>query len=231
LKLQILQHVPFEGPANIAKWALEHKHELAYTKMYEGNSFPKLEDFDLLVVMGGPMGLADSKEYPWVSSELQFIKDVIDADKKVLGICLGAQFIAKALGANVYKGPNMEIGWFPLIFENNLPIEFHNVIPESIQTFHWHGDTFDIPTNAIPLAHSEGTPNQGFIYNKKVWALQFHIEMNSNSINTMLEHFADHIDGSIYTQTPEIIQQGLTNEKENYRLLTNILTYLSGRIH
>lgn len=231
LTLRIIQHVPFEGPANIAIWAEENNHTVQYTKMYDGDDFPEINNYDILVVMGGPMGVSSTVEYPWVEDELLYIKKVINADKPVIGICLGAQFIAKALGANVYKGPQKEIGWFPLIFESSLPKNIQHLFPKTLNTFHWHGDTFDIPEGANKLAHTIAVPNQGFIYNNKVIALQFHVEMNESSIAGMIKECADDITDGDYIQSPTLIESGLIHQAENYFVLANILTYLSGRLN
>lgn len=231
LTLQVIQHVPFEGPANIANWAKENHHTLQYTRMYKGESFPDMNSYDILVVMGGPMGVYSTEKYPWVDTELEYIKSVIDANKPVLGICLGAQFIAKALGAAIYKSPKKEIGWFTLYFDSTLPGDLKKILPETLETFHWHGDTFDIPHGAIKLAHSSAVPNQGFVYNSKVIALQFHLEMNESSISAMLKNCADDITEDPFVQTPAELESGLSNEPENRVILKNFLTYLSGSLN
>lgn len=230
LTIQILQHVHFEGPANIAKWIENNNHTIQFTRMYKGDILPDSSTYDILIVMGGPMGLTSTAEYPWVDDELRYIKSVIEANKPVLGVCLGAQFIAKALGSSVYQAPEKEIGWFPLTFENQLPTALKNMPPENLTTFHWHGDTFDIPKDAIRLAHTKGVSNQGFIYRDKVMALQFHLEMNTTSIENMLQHCSYDITQGTYIQSVDDIHHGLEHESDNYKVLETIMNYLASTV-
>jgi GMP synthase-like glutamine amidotransferase len=232
MNFHILQHVPFEGPANIGKWVIEGGHSLSYTKLYNNDTLPSLSEFDILIVMGGSMSINDVDSLIWMQEEIEFIKHSIHAEKPVLGICLGAQFIAKALNAKAYTGPNKEIGWFPTFLNKNaLSNGFSKKIPEEITAFHWHSDTFDIPEGAVHFAHSAGTPNQGFVYKDIVWALQFHVEMNSESIKSMLKNCASDLTNDKYVQSSSVIQQGLINEINNFSFLNSILSYLSGRIN
>uniref|UniRef100_UPI0035623CEA type 1 glutamine amidotransferase n=1 Tax=Pontiella sp. TaxID=2837462 RepID=UPI0035623CEA len=110
MNLHWLQHVPFEGLGTIEQWAADHGAEITCTRLYAGDALPDLNSFDRLVVMGGPMGIHDHGEHPWLVEEKRFIKQAIDANKTVVGICLGAQLMADALGAEVYPGPHKEIG-------------------------------------------------------------------------------------------------------------------------
>ncbi len=114
MQLHWLQHVPFEGLGTIEEWAGTNGVETSRTRLFAGDPLPAIENFDWLIVMGGPMGIHDHGEYPWLVAEKEFIKAAIDAGKTVLGICLGAQLIADVLGAKVYAGPQKEIGWFPI---------------------------------------------------------------------------------------------------------------------
>jgi len=114
VKLHYLQHVPFENLANIEVWAKEKGHSISKTQLFNGESFPQMNDFDWLVIMGGPMNIYQEKEYPWLAKEKRFIAEAIDNNKIVLGICLGAQLIADVLGGIIYKSKHQEIGWFPV---------------------------------------------------------------------------------------------------------------------
>jgi GMP synthase-like glutamine amidotransferase len=114
IKIHVFQHVSFEEPAMIAEWAKNKGHVLSYTRFYGNFELPSLKSFDWLVVMGGPMNVYDYEQYPWLKEETEFISESVRAGKVVLGICLGAQLIAKALGSRVYPGGKKEIGWFPV---------------------------------------------------------------------------------------------------------------------
>ncbi len=232
LKIHVVQHIDFEGPAYIQEWACQNKYTLSYTKLHKNQKLPKPDDFDLLVIMGGPMSVNDADKYDWLSYEVDFIKTSIEAGKAILGICLGAQLIAKAMEANVYPVEYPEIGWFPILLERkDLPKDLKNTLPDYLTTFHWHGETFDIPRLATGFASSTDTPNQAFIYNRKVIGLQFHPEVNSESIDTMLHHMGHEIHESRYIQPIEAIQYGKINCEKNHAVMKAFLSYLSKHVN
>ncbi len=183
MKLHWLQHVPFEGLGIIEEWAEANGFGITRTRLFAGEQLPEIGTFDWLVVMGGPMGIYDHVDHPWLVAEKQLIKNAIEAEKTVLGICLGAQLIADVLGAKVYAGPQKEIGWFPIQGLNSF-------LPKTLTAFHWHGDTFEIPEGASRLASSEACKNQGFIYNDRIVALQFHLETTPESMEALIENCA-----------------------------------------
>lgn len=206
LRIAVLEHVPFEGPAGIATWAAMRGHQVEEVPLYAGASLPLLASFDWLVVMGGPMGACDDADYAWLAPEKQLIRAAIDAGKTVLGVCLGAQIIANVLGARVYRAPAKEIGWWPVTWQ-----------PEALQTpllrgfspeqvvFQWHGDTFDLPDGAQWLASSDVCPNQAFLYAGRVLALQFHLETQAESAAALLAHCADDLAPGPWVQSAQAI--------------------------
>jgi GMP synthase-like glutamine amidotransferase len=119
MRIHSLQHVPFEDIGSLAQEIATKGHSLSTTHWYKGDSAPALDSFDVLIVMGGPMGVYDDDIYPWLTAEKELIAKAIAADKKVLGICLGAQLIAYVLGAKVTRNVHREIGWFPLQINPN----------------------------------------------------------------------------------------------------------------
>jgi GMP synthase (glutamine-hydrolysing) len=203
MKLHWLQHVPFEGLGYIEKWATEHGAEISCTRLHADDILPDLDEVDLLIVMGGPMGIFDYEEHPWLADEKAFIRSAIAEGKTIIGICLGAQLMADVLGAKVYPGPQKEIGWYPIRRCDDAP----TLIPEELTVFHWHGDTFETPEGAIPLAVSEPGINQGFIYKDRAIALQFHMETTEQSINDLVENCADELVDAPYIQTAERIRE------------------------
>ena len=136
-------------------------------------------DPDLLVVLGGPMGVYEDQKYSWIPQERQFVLDRIESEKPLLGICLGAQMIASALGANVYPGPqDKEIGWFPVTVNtegNKTPLR--HLDGALTNMLHWHGDTFDMPDGAVLLASSDKYQKQAYSYGDHVLAMQCHPEV------------------------------------------------------
>ena len=209
MRVIIIQHVDFEGPAAIAEFLVKEGHELNYLLLYEKTDFPPLEEFEALVIMGGPMSIYDDDEFPWLIAERTFIQQSIAANKIVLGICLGAQFIADALGAKVYKGNGSEIGWFPLKTSKKISwLDQNGIYLDGATVFHWHSDTFDIPRNCEQLASSEKYPNQAFIYRNRVLALQFHLEVNPISMDRMIEAGMNHLTAFESVQSIEQIKEG-----------------------
>ncbi len=156
VRLCSLQHAPFEDLGTIEPWAEHRGHAVQRTLLYEGQTPPRLSEFDLLVVLGGPMNVYEDDRYPWLVTEKEFIGQAVWGGKLVLGICLGAQLIADVLGGKVTRNPQREIGWFPV----QLTAEGRRAallagIPEQFVPMHWHGDTFAIPPGARNLATSE----------------------------------------------------------------------------
>ena len=186
MKIHCIRHEPFEGLASIESWVRSNGYKLTYTRTYIHQRFPDDITFDLLIIMGGTTSVYDGGINLWLTAEKKFIQKVINAGKKVLGICLGAQILADLLGAKVYPGTAKEIGWFPVHF-NKKEVPGYSFLPEQLTVFHWHGDTFDIPQGAIRLASSKLTPNQGFLLGDKILAMQFHLEMNLNGLKKIIK--------------------------------------------
>ncbi len=190
MKIHCIQHVAFEGLGNIEEWITIHNHSLNTTQLFLNEQLPKTDDFDLLIIMGGPMGVYDTDQYPWITEEKELIIATMELGKPILGICLGSQFIASALGAKVYPGPMKEIGWFPLTIKNNNWLAFESANPI---VFHWHGDTFDLPESAQLLASTAEVPNQAFLVNNNVVGLQFHLEQTPSTIKGMIQHCGEEL--------------------------------------
>lgn len=149
--------------------------------VYNGEGFPRdTSDLSGLVLMGGPMSVNDVTEYPFLLPELQLIEKVLAEGKPILGVCLGSQLIAKALGSDVYVHNRREVGWHPidLTVEGKNDVHLKN-IPTQTPVFHWHGETFDLPQGATLLATSEKCKNQAFKWGENTYALQFHLEVTS----------------------------------------------------
>ncbi len=193
-RIHYLQHASFETPAYILTLCERYHCPVSGTKVWETTDFPDVASFDILVVMGGPMNIYEHEAYPWLVAEKQFIRAVIDADKLVLGICLGSQLLADALGGSVIKNRCKEIGWFPVRMTHaGMQSPLMQGIPEQFTPFHWHGDTYPPPPGAIRLASSEACDNQGFIYDNHVVALQFHLEMTEESTEGLIKACANEL--------------------------------------
>jgi GMP synthase-like glutamine amidotransferase len=210
MKIQCLTHVPFEDAANIAIWAKNNGHSLHYTELFNNNPLPDLNAFDMLTIMGGPMNVYQHDQYPWLIGEKDLIKKAITCGKKVLGVCLGAQLMADAMGGTVTKNPYPEIGWHPVtLTEQARSTGLFDGFPETFTVFHWHGDTFSIPPGAMRLAGSDACQNQAFLYGSHALALQFHLEYSRRSIEEMLTHCNDELIDSPYVNSVDQIRDGL----------------------
>ena len=181
----------------------------------------------MLVIMGGPMSVHDEYEHVWLKAEKWFVKQVIDAGKPVLGICLGAQLIAEVLGGTVEPGKQKEIGWFPITLSpefaaSNLGHRF----PESINVFHWHGETFTIPDGAQRIASSEACENQGFVYNDRVVGLQFHLETTHISAESIISNSAHELVEGPFIQSEDEMLADEMRFAEINRLMQIFLEYL-----
>lgn len=229
MRAHYLQHVPFEGLGSIEAWLKNAGYEITNTPFFDSTALPNIEDIDLLVVMGGPMSVNDEAEHPWLVEEKQFIKSAIEAEKPVLGICLGAQLIAHSMGGNVFSNPEKEIGWFPVESvkqENTSTFQF----PEVTEVFHWHGETYSLPAGAVQIAKSKGCENQAFQLGNHVIGLQFHLETTPASAKAIVEHCRDELVEGKYVQSEEEI---LSAPEERYSsinaLMASILDYLHTR--
>jgi len=194
VRIQFIQHVAFEGVGAIADWAALRGHQLSGTPVY-AESFPHPGDFEMLVVMGGPMNIYQEREFPWLAEEKRFIRAAIDDGKLVLGICLGAQLLADVLGGEVVRGEHTEIGWYPVeLTGSGGDSAVFSVLPTRFETLHWHGDTFTIPPGAVRTASSVVTPNQAFEFaGGRVVALQFHLEATLGSWSELTEVCGDEL--------------------------------------
>ena len=202
MNVHYFQHVPFEGLGSIEQWLNSKTAQISMTKFYEDAYLPKVRDIDWLIVMGGPMSANEEQTYPWLRTEKKFIAEAIGNGKIVLGVCLGAQLIASALGAKVYQNQNREIGWFPV--EQSVQkdtILLKNIFLPNMEVFHWHGETFDFPAQAIHLAQSEGCDNQAFRIGDRVFGLQFHLEVTPATVKSLLEQCQSDLVPGRYVQS------------------------------
>ena len=224
-------HVPFEGPGIMADWIEEKGHRLEYTRFYENDPLPESSQVDLLIVMGGPMNVFDFHMHAWMQDEIEWVGEFIQSGKPVLGICLGAQILAASLGEEVYPGPEKEIGWHTLQFLPSLgEFRIFKDLPVSRKVFHWHGDTFNIPKGAMRIASSQLFPNQGFIFDSRIVALQFHLEVTPETVKGMVEHCADELVDGSYIQSAQEIRAESSYFESNQQVLFQFLDYLSALI-
>ena len=189
MRWHCLQHLPDEGPGHAADWLAAHGHSLTFTKLFEPNpQFPALADFDGLLILGGAMSVYDEAVFPWLVDEKAFIRAVLRAGKVTLGICLGAQLLAQALGGEVRPNPDPEIGFWTVRFSTkSLEHPLLRGWPEKAAVLHWHSDTFTVPPGAVRVGMSAGCATQGFVWGDGVIGLQFHPEMTVPMAEKLIE--------------------------------------------
>lgn len=225
MRVHHLQHVAFEGIGSMETFFLTGQHEMTSSHLYRGDRLPDIDELDFLIIMGGPMGVSDEKEYPFLRDEKNFIKKAIDHGKIVLGICLGAQLIAEVMGAAVNKNKHREIGWFPITIHPEISkTALVDCFPEKLEVFHWHGDRFEIPKGAIPLASSTACDSQGFIKNNKIVGLQFHLETTMASAKALINHCRSDLDGSAFVQT----EREILSSPERFEQINRVMLAVLG---
>jgi GMP synthase (glutamine-hydrolysing) len=187
-RILVFQHVPFERLGTIEVFLRQAGFRVPYVNFARRpEARPSLDACAGLVVLGGPMNVDETDRYPHLKTEVALIEEAMRRAIPVLGICLGAQLVAKALGTKVYPGTEKEIGWYDLSVSEAArtdPLFAHFRATERV--FQWHGDTFDVPTGAVRLASSTICPNQAFRYRDSVYALQFHLEVDEPTIDRWL---------------------------------------------
>lgn len=210
MRIHAILHVPFEGPGLIAEWAAERDHEFTQG-LAQTEEYPPLEDLDLVVVMGGPMGVAEFDRYPWLAAERRYLQAAI-ARTRVFGVCLGAQMIADVAGGSVYRADSREIGWYPI---RATDWAWHDPVfggfRDGFVAGHWHSDTFSLPGLALPLLSSDATLNQGYTLSEgRVAGVQFHLEWTPELLEGLLDRFGPEIeDDGPWVATAEEMREGL----------------------
>jgi GMP synthase (glutamine-hydrolysing) len=192
-KIYVLQHHPVENLGNIADALEGAALAWQYVQVANGQPVPpSMKGAGGLIVMGGPMGVYQTDRYPWLRDEMHLIEDAMKLNLPVLGICLGAQILAAALGAKVERNPNgKEIGWHPIRLHDSAKDDrLMRGLPTTMTPFHWHGDIFEVPPGAVSLASSDKTPCQAFRQGDKTYGFQFHFEVTREGVAAMAEAFA-----------------------------------------
>ena len=193
--VSIIQHHPCEGIGSIAD-ALEREAIVPnYIRPFDGQPVPKeIGATAGLIIMGGPQSVYEQKKFSWLTDDIRLIEDAIEHGRPVLGVCLGSQLLAAALGASVYPVRKKEIGWHRVTLSKPTTTDaLFAGEPRSLTAFHWHGDVFDPPRGATLLASSALTANQAFRYGKTAYGLLFHLEVSMSQVSTMVESFADEL--------------------------------------
>ncbi len=227
MRAHVLQHVNFEGPGTIVHWLLNAGYQVGVTRFDLGEALPEVSSIDFLVVMGGPMSVNDDARHPWLSAELDFVRSSLRNGTRILGVCLGAQLLAKAAGAAVYPNAEPEIGWFPIEPVDAGRDDEVFRFSASADVFHWHGDTFDLPTGAVHLARSQGCEHQAFQLGTSALGLQFHIETTPDLVDGLITHGRNELVPRRWVQDEALIRAtGADRYEALGRLRDAVLGYL-----
>ena len=216
MKVHFVLHETFEVPGAYLKWAQERGHQVTTTKVYENETLPEsVDDIDFLIVMGGPQSPDEDREaFPYYDpqAEIQLIQKAIKADRYIVGVCLGAQLLSVAYGAEYEHSPDREIGVFPItLTEAGLKDEHVKVLGPTLITGHWHGDMPGLSEDAVVLATSQGCPRQIIRFSSKHYAFQAHLEFDSEAVDLLiaadgedvLEEQSQNLD---FVQQPDVIR-------------------------
>jgi len=207
MRVLCLQHDPLDGPGALLDWAAERGHQVTSCLISAGEQLPALDSFDLLVSLGGPMGAYEEEKHPWLTVEKEYLRRAVAAGKRILGLCLGCQLLADALGGRAFRHTCKEFGWQPIepLPDGREWFGTANVF----QAFQWHGDTYSLPPGAKQLAGNTAAEQQAFLFlgpaGNPVLGLQFHLEWTEDMAKEALAEPGVAPPASPFVQTPEEI--------------------------
>jgi GMP synthase (glutamine-hydrolysing) len=180
MRVLVLQHIACEHPGVFSEVMRERGVEAFPVEVDEGEPLPQWREFDAVLAMGGPMGAGDDADHPWLGPEKQLVREAVDAGRAFLGVCLGVQLLAAALGARVYEAEQPEVGLLPVeLTAEGRDDPLFAGLDERLISLQWHGDTFDLPPGAVRLAESPPVPNQAFRAGERAYGVQFHLEVTA----------------------------------------------------
>lgn len=204
MRIHVIIHAAFEKLGVIESWIKQKNYILTTTHTYKGEELPQHSDFDFLIIMGGPQSPLELNKHPYLRNEITLAKHAVQANKVMLGICLGAQIIAEALGAATERSPNKEIGVYPIqLTKEGAQDPLFKLFPQKFDVMHWHNDMPGLPEGGVLLAKSEGCPRQAFRYGDRIYGLQFHLEMTAELVKGMVEHCPEDLLQEEYVRSKE----------------------------
>jgi len=201
MKIQYIIHADFELPGIIESWAEQNRFTQKFSRPFAGESLPSSQEFDLLILMGGPQSPLDMNNAPYLKNEIFLIEQAIKMEIPVLGFCLGAQLIGEALGARTEHSPHKEVGVFPIeLTEEGLQDSLLVGLPRKFSVVHWHNDMPGLTQDAKILATSQGCPRQIIRYAPMVYGFQCHPEITKKNMQTMIKHCSADLAPGLFVQ-------------------------------
>ena len=222
LSVLVFQHEPDDGPGYLGEALLRHGARLSIVRLDQGEAVPDISTHNMLLVMGGTMNVYQADKYPWLAEETRAIRQAVEAGKAVLGVCLGGQLLAKALGARVRIGAATEVGLIPITLTEAGEADplFEGL--SAVEAVEWHDDTFDIPTGAIALARSESCAHQAFRFGQGAYGLQFHPEVSPAMLAEWIKAAGDQpTDRSAFQRAVDVKAEALQTQAD--RLVDNFI--------
>lgn len=229
MRMHAILHASFEQLGAIEPWILKKHHRLSTTHLYKGELLPHVDQFDFLILMGGPQTPLRLDQYPYLRQEIALAEQAIQHNKVVFGVCLGAQLIGEALGARTERSPHRETGFYPVCATDagaNDPL--FKMFGGKFEVMHWHNDMPGLSQESVLLAASEGCPRQAFRYGDRVYGFQFHLEMTTASVQEMVVHCAEHLPPGKYIRSKEELLASPCDEIN--RKMHATLDYLAGKV-
>jgi GMP synthase (glutamine-hydrolysing) len=218
-RVTCFQHIDCEGPGSLGDFFHSQQIHLDILKPFQGDPVSSHLG-DGLVVLGGPMGVYEEKQYPWMTEELKAIRQCLKASIPVLGICLGSQMLAQAAGGRVFKGPQAEVGWFPItLTPEGKQDPLLRDLPPEFNAFHWHGDTFTLPEKALRLAESSLYPHQVFRIGSNAYGFQCHLEVTEEMVRDWVVQYAKELTPQGGSIRPEPIEKKLSENVKSLRVI------------
>jgi len=204
MRVHFISHAVFESLGAIEKWVRDRDFQLTGSMPYKGEVLPDIKDIDFLCILGGPQSSTKIEKFPYLQDEINYIKQALDQDKYVFGVCLGAQLIGEALGAKTEQSPTKEVGVYPVtLTESGQADQLFDGFPKSFDVSHWHYDMPGIADGVEILAESKGCPRQAYRYGKKVVGTQCHFEFTLQSALRLIKNCPEDLSPGEYTQTVE----------------------------
>ena len=234
MRLHLLEHDPIDfSRTNITMWVEEKGYHLAQTYVCKGEKLPDVNDFDWLLVMGGSQHAWEDDVHPWLPDEKRLIARAVKAEKTILGVCFGAQLLAEALGARVFRNEHREIGWYPvdLTPEGRDSFLFEGV-SDPFVTFHWHSDHYSLPPRCIGLARSRATAYQAFTaQDRPIVGIQFHPEYTLDMIRFFAHEHSEDWEPDRFVAGKEAVLARIEEMNETYGLMAALLDNMDREFH
>lgn len=208
MHIHYILHAEFELPGYIEEWAKKKGYRQTYSRPFANEPITTIDQFNMLVLMGGPQSPLKIDKFPYLKDEIQIVKQALKIKKRILGFCLGAQLIGEALEAKTEKSPNKEVGVFPIrLTSAGLKDPFCIGLPNEFHVMHWHEDMPGVPKNGEILAASKGCPRQLVRFNSTTYGFQCHPEIQLNNVKAMISHCPDDLSPGTFIQSkPDMLK-------------------------